>query len=416
MQQLSRAHSFLVIAMNSFLNGLRLRWFLATRSFGYGIDLIDILYRTYLNHNKIIHFRKGYPVYSLMTPALSSKPAANFLARALYRTIQNRNMPNLMSFAVNDQCNAACDYCSFYSAVEERGRDVLTLEQAAKLIADAQDLGVSVFNFVGGEPLMRPDLPQIIESVDKDRSTTLLFTNGWFLEERVGELKRAGLDSIMVNINASTAEEHDKRHHTPGGFSRAIQGIRQARKLGFSTGFAVTMTPDRFQDGELGRIVELAKDVGVHEVFVFDAMPTGRYKNRTDLVDNSDWTEEMIQSAVRTNRDAAYPGVTFQAYFISHRSVGCACGTSYFYVSPYGDLMSCDFNHATFGNILEEPLWKVWERLSTQPDFCQAKWGGCKIQDSASRQLETVSTTSACTTPREDCGARPESTTYQLEE
>lgn len=402
--------------MNSFLNGLRLRWFLATRSFGYGIDLIDILYRTYLNHNKIIHFRQGHPVYSVMTPALSSKPAANFLARALFRTIQNRNMPNLMSFAVNDVCNAGCEYCSFFSAVEERGREVLTLEQAAKLIADAQDLGVSVINFVGGEPLMRPDLPSIIESVDKDRATTLLFTNGWFLEERVRELKRAGLDSVMVNINAATAEQHDQRHHTPGGFSRAIQGIRQAKKLGFSTGFAVTMTPDRYQDGELDRIIELARDVGVHEVFVFDAMPTGRYQDRTDLLDNSDWTEAMIQSAVRYNRDPTYPGVTFQAYFISHRSVGCACGTSYFYVSPYGDVMSCDFNHAAFGNVLDEPLWKVWQRLSTLPEFCQAKWGGCKIQDSDSRQLETVSPTSSFAAPRAKCGAGPGPKVFQIEE
>ncbi|WP_199313513.1 hypothetical protein [Leptolyngbya sp. FACHB-671] len=51
------------------------------------IDFVEVLYRIYLNHNKVIHFRNGYPVYSLSTPALFSKPAANFIARALYRTI-----------------------------------------------------------------------------------------------------------------------------------------------------------------------------------------------------------------------------------------------------------------------------------------------------------------------------------------
>ena len=44
--------------------------------------------------------------------------------------------------------------------------------------------------------------------------------------------------------------------------------------------------------------------------------------------------------------------------------------------------MSCDFNHQKFGNILDEPLWKVWERMTTAPEFCQAKWGGCKVKDS----------------------------------
>ncbi|WP_199318815.1 hypothetical protein [Leptolyngbya sp. FACHB-541] len=89
------------------------------------IDFVEVLYRIYLNHNKVIHFRNGYPVYSLSTPALFSKPAANFIARALYRTIQNKNLPNMMSFAVNDDCNAACQHCSFFTAVEEPGRAVL---------------------------------------------------------------------------------------------------------------------------------------------------------------------------------------------------------------------------------------------------------------------------------------------------
>ncbi len=379
------------MTMNSFLARLRLKWFLAARSLNYGVDFVDIMCRIYLNHNKIVHFRGGYPVYSLMTPALFSKPAANFLARALYRAIQNRNLPNLMSLAVTDKCDATCKHCSFFNGVEDTSRDVLTLEQALKQIADAQNLGVSVINFTGGEPLMRDDLPKMIEAVDKDRATTLLFTNGWALEERVTELKQAGLDSIFVSIGAADRVRHDEYHGMPGLFDRALRGTLRAKELGFSVGFSVVMTQEAWRAGELTSILEFAKEVGVHELHVFDAVPSGRYRDRIDLVDNSDWVEEMIQWAVPYNGDYQYPGVTFHAYMSSHRSVGCSCGTSYFYLSPYGDVMSCDFNHAKFGNVLEEPLWRIWGRLSTLPEFCQAKWGGCKIKDSGFRKLETVS-------------------------
>ncbi|MEA5547671.1 SPASM domain-containing protein, partial [Limnoraphis robusta CCNP1324] len=85
-----------------------------------------------------------------------------------------------------------------------------------------------------------------------------------------------------------------------------------------------------------------------------------------------------------------YPGITFLAHMSSHCSVGCACGTSYFYLSPYGDVMSCDFNHSKFGNAVEQPLWQIWERLSTTPEFCSAKWGGCKIKDAEFRKLDSV--------------------------
>lgn len=373
-----------------FLQNLRLKWFLITHALDCSTDFISVLYRIYLNHSKVIHFRNGHPVYSLSTPALFTKPAAHFIARALYRTIQNRNLPNMMSFAVNDVCNVTCSHCSFFNAVEDRDRSVLSVTQAQKLIGEAQELGVSVINFVGGEPLLRPDLPDLIRAVDKDLSTTVLFTNGWHLAERAHQLKQAGLDSIYVSLDAATAEQHDRLRQKPGLFQQALQGIQQAKKCGFSVGIATTLTPESYQAGELERMIELGKALGVHEVLVFDAMPTGRYSDRQDLVNNPDWVEEMIQLAKPYNQRSDYPGVIFFAYGTSHRSVGCACGTSYFYISPYGDMMSCDFNHARFGNVIEEPLWKVWQRMTTLPEFCQAKWGGCKIKDAEFRQKETV--------------------------
>jgi MoaA/NifB/PqqE/SkfB family radical SAM enzyme len=376
--------------MGGILETLRLKWFLATRSLRYAEDFNEILYRIYLNHSKVIHYREGRPVYSLSTPALYSKPAANFVSRTLYRSIQNRNIPNMMSFAVNDVCDAACEHCSFFAAVEEPGRATLKLEEARGIIREAQELGVSVVSFVGGEPLLREDLPEIIEAVDKDFSTTVLFTNGSRLEERARDLKRSGLDSVYVSIDAANAEKHDAFRRSPGLFEKALRGIEACRRLGFSTGFSVTMTPEAWQEGELEKIIERARDCGVHEVFVFDALPTGRYAERDELIDNEGWVEAMMRSVTRFNRDRKYPGVVFFSHVTSHRSVGCSCGTNFFYVSPYGDMMSCDFNHAKFGNVLEEPLWKVWERLSTNPAFCQSKWGGCKIKDSEFRALDEV--------------------------
>ena len=99
--------------MASLIDWIRLRWYMITRALGYGVDFTEILYQTYLNHSKTIHYRKGQPVYSLSTPALFSKPAANFVSRSIYKTIQNRNLPNLMSFAVNDACDAACQHAAF---------------------------------------------------------------------------------------------------------------------------------------------------------------------------------------------------------------------------------------------------------------------------------------------------------------
>jgi MoaA/NifB/PqqE/SkfB family radical SAM enzyme len=370
----------------------RYRWFLTRNALGFTSTLLDCTYRVYLNHAKVIHYRDGRPVYSLSTPALFSGASANFLARTLYRTLQNRNLPNMMSLAVNDACNARCEHCSFYEGVEDRSRAVLTTPQMIRLIRQGQDLGVSVLNIVGGEPLLRNDLPEIIAAVDGDLTTTILFTNGTLLPQRAASLRAAGLDSVYVSIDSADPELNDRFRGLPGAFDLAVKAIEAALRTGFSTGISCTITPESFRRGEMDRMIELARRLGAHEVLLFDAMPSGRYADRDDLVDSQEWIEEMIQAAVPYNRDPRYPGVLVWAYSSGFRAVGCACGTSYLYVSPYGDVMSCDFNHAVFGNVLEAPLWKIWDELSTRDEFEHAAWGGCKVKSSKFRDSASVVT------------------------
>src|SRR3989338_9524218 len=112
-------------SMNKLISRLRFNWFLATRTLSYTSDYLKRSYKIYLNHNKVVHFRDGHPVYSLSTPAMYSKPAANFFAQQFYKTMRNKNVPNLMSFAVTDVCNAKCEHCSFFDSVDMIKKEVL---------------------------------------------------------------------------------------------------------------------------------------------------------------------------------------------------------------------------------------------------------------------------------------------------
>ena len=376
--------------MKKIIDRLRLQWLMATRTLGYSADATERLYRIYLNHGKVIHYRGGRPVYSLSTPALFTGPSANFFARQIYKSIHSKNTPNLMSFAVTGECNASCGHCSFFGAGKKETRPEVTLGQAAGLIRSAQELGVSVINFTGGEPLMRADLPGIIKSVDKDLSTTALFTNGWYLAERCKDLKRAGLDSLYVSVDSSDPEKHDRQRGVPGLFDRAAEGLEKAISAGFSTGISCCITPESFRDGELDRVIELARNIGVHEVIVYDAAPTGRYASRDDLWGDN-WLEEMIASVGKYNEDPAYPGILVYAYTTSHRSLGCSCGVNYLYLTPYGDVCPCDFNHVIFGNALERPLYEIWEKMTSLPDFSCAKWGYCRMKDPLLKDSKTIS-------------------------
>lgn len=385
----------------SWLTKLRLKLTAATSTLPYSLDYTERIYSIYLNHHKIIHWRDGKPVYSLSTPAVYSKPAANLFARSVFSTIQQRPIPNLLSFAVNDICNVKCYHCSFFGGVDDKSRQVMTTAQCQQVIRDAQKLGVSVINFVGGEPTLRTDMAEILKSVDKELSTTVMFTNGMVLERQIESLQAAGLDSVYISLDSPDPEEHNRRRGMPNLFQNAMNGLAKAKSIGMSVGISASITPDDYRNGELLKMIELGKKLKVHEVVVFDVMPSGRMKEHEELVDNEGWIEEMVDSVGKYNQDPSYPGVIFFAYVTSYRSTGCSCGVSYFYVSPYGDINPCDFNHKIMGNVLQRPMWKIWDDITQQEDFHRAKWGGCKIKDSEYRVREA--TAASNTTPHENC-------------
>lgn len=388
--------------LNKIIKKIRYRWAILTKGLGYSDSMVKALYGIYLNHSKIIHFRDGYPVYSLSTPALFSPPSANFFARLIYRVIQNRPMPNLMSFAVNDMCNARCEHCSFFTSVDDKSRKVLSLNECRDVIAQAQELGVSIINIVGGEPLLRNDLPEILRSVDKEKSIITIFTNGTFLAKKAKILRECGVDGVYVSIDSADPQTHDAKRGVNGMYNDAMMGISEALKTGMTVGISATLGPDDFARGELDKIMELARKVHVHEVVVFDALPAGRLKNQKDLKLNRAWVEKMIVSGQRYLKDENYPGLIFYSYASSHRSVGCSGGVSYFYVNPYGDIYPCDFLHMSFGNVLKEPLYKIWENMNRTPGFGQAKWGGCKVAD-----VEWGKTDAGSPVDKSACGACP---------
>ncbi|MDD2909424.1 MAG: radical SAM protein [Candidatus Pacebacteria bacterium] len=336
-------------------------------------------YKIYLNHSKIIHFRDGCPVFSLSTPALFSNAAANFMARNFYKNITGRTNHNLMSLAITEKCNASCEHCSFHTKDLNEKKNPLKKQEYFKIIKDAQEAGVTVINIVGGEPLLNPDIFEIISSVDKNLSTAILFTNGYYLSQNAKKLKNSGLDGVYVSIDSAKAKKHDKFRKIDNLFEKAMEGIESAKKTGLTVGISSCVTPKSFKNGELHGIVELAKKKGVHEVLVFGANPSGKYAERQDLADDHVFIDELIEFSNKYNKSYDYPGILIYGYTSSHRSIGCSGGVNYFYINPFGEVCPCDFNHAVFGNVRETPLYEILEKMRLI--FKHTKYGGCRLKD-----------------------------------
>ena len=107
--------------------------------------------------------------------------------------------------SVTDKCNFRCTYCMPAEGLEWLGRaEILTFEEIARLVRVLASLGVDEVRLTGGEPLVRRDLPALVEMLAeipgvRDLSLT---TNGVLLDRLAGPLVAAGLKRINVSLDS----------------------------------------------------------------------------------------------------------------------------------------------------------------------------------------------------------------------
>src|SRR5215471_19797050 len=96
------------------------------------------------------------------------------------------------------QCNLSCTYCSEYDDFS----DPVPLEEMYRRVDKLAELGTTLIVISGGEPLLHPDLDDIIRRIRSHGMIAGLITNGYLLvPDRIQRLNRAGLDHLQISID-----------------------------------------------------------------------------------------------------------------------------------------------------------------------------------------------------------------------
>lgn len=122
------------------------------------------------------------------------------------------------------QCNFDCPQCYFSSnaLIEEKRR---TLEQTAEIMRKFWEVGTMEWRFTGGEPLVHPDLFDVI-SIGKSLGMNVgLNTNGWWTEKIAGQVLGAGLDEIVISLEGERYINDQRRKS--GSYDKVIETLNR---------------------------------------------------------------------------------------------------------------------------------------------------------------------------------------------
>ncbi len=172
-----------------------------------------------------------------------------------------------LRISLTDACNFRCFYCMPNEEIEVSPQDkLMTKEEVYQLAKIFVELGVKKIRLTGGEPLVRKDFGEIIQSLATFGIELTITTNGMLIHRYIDDFKKAGIHSINVSLDSLDAKNFfsiTKRNE----FQTVFNNIHLLLKNNFYV--KVNMVVMRgVNEHEINKFVEWTKDLPLHIRFI----------------------------------------------------------------------------------------------------------------------------------------------------
>ena len=296
-----------------------------------------------------------------------------------------------LRISVIDRCNFRCTYCMPADSLNGRGIflplvKLLTDHEIEDLIKTFVELGVRKIRITGGEPLVRPGLPGLVERLAAipELEDIALTTNGVMLPRLAEDLAQAGLGRITVSLDTLDETVLD---HMSGGkahLDQILDGIAAAESAGFRQLKINTVVQRGINDHTIMDLLEYFRG-SVHKVRLIEFMDVGNcnHWDRSVVVPSAEWIEAINakwpirpvnkRSAAETAQRYEYADGQGEIGFISSISKPFCGGCTRARITADGLFYTCLFSskgtnlmplirHGEDPAELRERIISVWEK------------------------------------------------------
>jgi MoaA/NifB/PqqE/SkfB family radical SAM enzyme len=313
---------------------------------------------------------EDYIVASTWLPPIPSK-VFNRLLLAEVQTALGRYVPETVSFEITRKCKCQCAHC-----VISGGEGELDTSTVKKVIDEALDMGAFIITFTEGDPMLREDIFELIEYVDKERAIVNMYTPGTEMTPKAAKkLKEAGLYNLLISIYSTDPKKHDEVRRLDGAFEKATSAI----KMGLEAGLLVTMcthvSPKNIDN--IPEMYEMASSLGVHEFSLWESIP----KKPEDLIISDLQRKYILDFYQRINSTKGGPRIFANTYF-EGRMLGCMAGQRWIHLCVEGSVKPCPYIPFSYGNVREESLKTIWKRIRKSSHYRGERYS-CKMHDPA---------------------------------
>jgi len=210
------------------------------------------------------------------------------------QTIENEYPLDQLYFYLTQGCNLRCRHCWLAPEYrsEEKPGTYLPVDLFKQIIKEAKDLGLTSVKLTGGEPLLDPDIQEMLEYIRSEELGLTVETNGLLCTPEIARQLSLCRDVfVSVSLDASKPEIHDSIRGVKGAFKKTINGVKSLVNAGIKP--QIIMSIMRQNKDDIEPLVMLAQELGAESVKFNMIEPTSRGKKMHEK-DETLSVEELI--------------------------------------------------------------------------------------------------------------------------
>ncbi|MCL1891011.1 MAG: putative heme d1 biosynthesis radical SAM protein NirJ2 [Coriobacteriia bacterium] len=274
----------------------------------------------------------------------------------------------IVSWMTTNECNLKCKHC--YQDADESQEKELTTEEGLALIDQIAKAGFKIMIFSGGEPLLRPDIFELVSYAASKGLRPVFGTNGILITEEVAQkLKEAGAVAMGISIDSLDEEAHDEFRGLKDAHKLTLQGIENCKKVGLP--FQLHTTVVDFNKGEICDITDFAEEIGAIAHYIFFLIPVGRgvYIQETAALEVRE-NEELLRAIMKKQDEVSidvkptcapqFTRVAKQLEVETRFSRGCLAGLTYCVIGSEGIVRPCAYMTEEAGDVRQTPFDEIW--------------------------------------------------------
>ncbi len=282
--------------------------------------------------------------------------------------LEKREIRKSVTLYLTHACNLRCLTC--YLNAGDPLINELNTNDYRKLFPSLKELGFDMVYLLGGEPMLRKDIFEIISSAKENDLIVSMSSNGFFIDnENARKLSESGLDNIQISIDSADERINDTIRGRES-FRKAKEAIINLKNYGMKLSIAFVIT--RFYN-DINEIINMAKSLNVDAVNISVAEPFGRALKFNVLP-----TREMVKEAImkienlKNEIEMSFNGFRFymdkeifekSLHNIPPGYFSCPAGRERFVIDSNGDVYGCELmmdKNFLEGNIRKVDVNEIW--------------------------------------------------------